>query len=230
MSYADWVLGTVLDHLEAEGLAETTYIVLWSDHGYQFGEKNTFHKFSLWERALRTPMIFAGPDIPAVRVDTPVSNVDVGPTTLGLLGVPRPPDFIDGTDLQPWFQACDEPLPPVVSCYGYPRLKQTSEQDDLLLAFSVRSASHRLVTYWNGGMELYDHRRDPYEHQNLAKGPKYRKVPGDLQDTATGLAAHIPPNPAPSAPPRAVRKTKPKGVGPFPHWITSIGEPDTVSA
>ncbi|MEP1941612.1 sulfatase-like hydrolase/transferase [Shimia sp.] len=224
ISYADWVLGSVLDHLEAEGLTETTYIVLWSDHGYQFGEKNTFHKFSLWERSLRTPMIFAGPDIPTMRIETPVSNVDVGPTLLGLLGVARPQAFVDGQDLRPLFQKMEtSALPPVVSCYGFPRVKPPAENGELLLAFSVRSATHRLVTYWNGGLELYDHTIDPYEQRNLANGPKYRSVPQDLNDIAHELASYIPQDPAATATPKKVPKKVPDGEGPFPHWVSSIG-------
>ena len=40
VSYADWCIGQVLDALEAEGLADNTIVVLWSDHGYQLGEQN----------------------------------------------------------------------------------------------------------------------------------------------------------------------------------------------
>ncbi len=63
VSYADALLGEVLDRLEETGQAESTLVVLWSDHGWQFGEKLAFRKFTLWERALRVPLIFAGPGV-----------------------------------------------------------------------------------------------------------------------------------------------------------------------
>ncbi|MEO1798604.1 MAG: sulfatase-like hydrolase/transferase, partial [Pseudomonadota bacterium] len=46
VAYADHLVGRLLDHLDATGLSESTLIVLWSDHGWQFGEKLAFRKFS----------------------------------------------------------------------------------------------------------------------------------------------------------------------------------------
>ena len=87
VAYADSILARVLAALEDRDLAKDTLVVVWSDHGWQLGEKLAFRKFTLWERALRVPIIFAGPGISPSKIDTPVSLVDVGPTILSLLGV-----------------------------------------------------------------------------------------------------------------------------------------------
>ena len=63
ISYADALFGKVLDRLEETGQIDKTIIVLWSDHGWQFGEKLAFRKFTLWERALRVPLMIAGPGV-----------------------------------------------------------------------------------------------------------------------------------------------------------------------
>jgi arylsulfatase A-like enzyme len=46
VSFADDQVGRVLDALAASPYAEDTIVVLWSDHGYHIGEKNTFQKHS----------------------------------------------------------------------------------------------------------------------------------------------------------------------------------------
>ena len=55
----------VLDALANSDYADNTVIVLWSDHGYLLGEKNTFQKHNLWERSGKVPLIVAGPGVPA---------------------------------------------------------------------------------------------------------------------------------------------------------------------
>ncbi len=233
VSYADYILGRVLDHLEAQGLRDSTYVVLWSDHGYQFGEKNTFHKFSLWERSLRTPLIISGPSIPHGVCDHPVSNVDVGPTILDLMGVERGPDMDGGISLRGILEGGREVQSrAVVSVYGFTRKassttlfgwrKRAPQNRDLQLAWSVRDETHRLVKYWNGGIELYDHRVDSYERENLIPSAHERNIPGELRPVVKALEDEIPANPMPRAPNRQVRRRKPVGEGHFPHWVYGI--------
>ncbi|MFT5469367.1 MAG: arylsulfatase A-like enzyme [Verrucomicrobiales bacterium] len=50
ISYADALIGRVLDALEASPHADNTVVVLWSDHGYHHGEKGNWGKHTLWER------------------------------------------------------------------------------------------------------------------------------------------------------------------------------------
>jgi len=92
IAYADAKLGLILDRLETCGLMDNTFIVLWSDHGWQLGEKLAFRKFTLWERALRVPLFVAGPGIKSGRVKEPVSLVDVAPTILSMMELPANPN------------------------------------------------------------------------------------------------------------------------------------------
>jgi uncharacterized sulfatase len=53
---------------------------------------------------------------------------------------------------------------------------------DLIMGRSVRTEEWR-YTEWNGGengIELYDHRKDPYEYTNLANQPEYKKIIKEL--------------------------------------------------
>ncbi|HEX8257913.1 MAG TPA: sulfatase-like hydrolase/transferase, partial [Allosphingosinicella sp.] len=61
ISFADAMLGRVLDTLEANGQLGETAILLWTDHGYHLGDKDNWHKFTLWEEAARAPFVLALP-------------------------------------------------------------------------------------------------------------------------------------------------------------------------
>ena len=166
IAYADDLLGQVLDHMDATGLWENTTVVLWSDHGWQFGEKLAFRKFSLWERALRVPLIFAGSGINTGHSDEPVSLIDIAPTLFSQMGLSCPKQF-SGQDLSPIL--CGEKTPMrghAVSIWG-----ANFATDSPYIALSNRSKTHRYIFYWDGSEELYDHRVDPYEHINLMVTP-----------------------------------------------------------
>ncbi|VAW02382.1 Choline-sulfatase [hydrothermal vent metagenome] len=166
IAYADDLLGKVLDHMDATKLWENTTVVLWSDHGWQFGEKLAFRKFSLWERALRVPLIFAGPGINIGHSDEPVSLIDIAPTLFSLMGLTCPDQF-SGQDLSPVLCGKEARMRGhTLSIWG-----ANFTTDSPYIALTNRSKTHRYIFYWDGSEELYDHRVDPYEHNNLIFTP-----------------------------------------------------------
>ena len=66
VTFADAMVGRVLDALESSQYASNTIVVLFSDHGYHIGEKQKYHKSTLWEESTRVPLIIA-----ASRSDEP---------------------------------------------------------------------------------------------------------------------------------------------------------------
>ncbi len=91
ISYADAMMGRVLDALEASPYADNTIVVLWSDHGYHHGEKGDWGKHTLWERTSNVPFIWAGPGIAkGQKSDVTVSLIDMYPTLVDLCGLPKP--------------------------------------------------------------------------------------------------------------------------------------------
>ena len=164
IAYADSKLGKVLDRLEECGLIDNTLIVLWSDHGWQLGEKLAFRKFTLWERALRVPVMFAGAGIRPSRIEIAISLVDIAPTILTMLGL-APVEAFSGQDLSPVIRGGARPARPyAASVWG----TNVNDAQKFRLAYSVRSERYRMTKYWNGAYELYDHAVDPYEHENVA--------------------------------------------------------------
>ncbi len=88
-----WHLDRLLDELlsdaEAAGLLENTYVVLFSDHGEEFGEHGRIgHGFQLFEESVRVPLIVLGPGLPAVASDEAWGLIDVAPTLLDLARAP----------------------------------------------------------------------------------------------------------------------------------------------
>ncbi len=86
-----WV-GTILDQLEEDGLAESTIVVFWSDHGAGFPG----HKRWAGEAGLRVPLIVRWPGrLEPGAVAEPVGLVSLAPTMLEMCGL----------DIPSWMQA-----------------------------------------------------------------------------------------------------------------------------
>jgi choline-sulfatase len=102
MSYIDDRVGELLDALSATGFADNTMVVFTSDHGDMIGERGMWFKKTLFEQAIRVPMIvrYPGPSISGVK-QTPVTLVDLLPTCLGLAGIDSSELLtdIDGEDM-----------------------------------------------------------------------------------------------------------------------------------
>ncbi len=164
--YADDLLGRVLDALERSAYADNTIVVVSSDHGYQLGEKESWHKFDLWERSVRVPLLISLPGVTdgGSRFSTPVSLLDLYPTLVSLCGLSPPGHTLDGFDLAPILNGlADERGKPVVTTYyrNY---------------HSVRNSRFRLIYYPDGTGELYDMKKDPWEWLNLFENPRYGGV------------------------------------------------------
>lgn len=61
ISFTDTQLGRLLDGFDKSGYADNTIIVLWSDHGFHLGERETWEKFTLWEESTRVTFMFVAP-------------------------------------------------------------------------------------------------------------------------------------------------------------------------
>jgi len=173
ISFADHQVGKVLEALDASPYKDNTIIVLWSDHGYHMGEKDTFQKHSLWERSSHVPLIFAGPGVsPGLRCDRVVSLLDIYPTLVDMCALPANPKN-EGHSLVPLIEDPSTPWP-------YPAI--TGWKKD---SFAVQSERYRYIRYGDGSEELYDHQNDLNEWTNLAGTSDAKIIMKDL-------AKHLP--------------------------------------
>jgi arylsulfatase A-like enzyme len=92
LRYVDEQVGRLLDTLRARGQLDNTIIVLFSDHGDEFMEHDKLaHGKTLFNEVTHVPLIIAGAGVPAgLRVQEPVSLVDVLPTLSALTGLALP--------------------------------------------------------------------------------------------------------------------------------------------
>jgi arylsulfatase A-like enzyme/GT2 family glycosyltransferase len=97
----DAEVGRLLDHLEACGLADDTIVVVYSDHGMEFFEHDTWGQgnSAVGEASPKIPLVIRDPRRPARgRVDEVVRSIDLAPTLLELCGAARGPQM-DGMSL-----------------------------------------------------------------------------------------------------------------------------------
>ncbi|PYV36273.1 MAG: hypothetical protein DMG06_31075, partial [Acidobacteria bacterium] len=84
------------DFLQATRLREKTVIVVTSDHGEALGgHGETYHGYYVYDSTLRVPLIITLPGTKnqTPEVSQPVSLLDVAPTILQIVGIPRPPQM-----------------------------------------------------------------------------------------------------------------------------------------
>jgi len=170
ISFADAMVGRVLDALDASGRADNTIIVLMSDHGWQLGHKLRWRKMALWRQANRVPLIIAAPGLttPGSRSNAPVSLLDLYPTLVELADLPQPAQQLEGSSLAPLLRDPQARWDHVaISTWGY-------------MNHAVQNERYRYIRYRDGEEELYDHREDPQEWHNLAGNRKYRGVIREL--------------------------------------------------
>lgn len=166
----DDLIGRIIGALEKSNYAENTIIVLWSDHGFQLGEKERWEKFSLWERATRVNMIWVAPGVtkPGTTSVKPVNLLDIYPTLASLTGIKPPDNQLEGKDLSvlmkdPGASGFETTL----TTFGYKN-------------YAVRSEQYRYIVYADGSEELYDHQNDRWEWHNLANNLDYVNVKNKL--------------------------------------------------
>lgn len=158
MSYADAKLGEVLDAIEANPALTDASIVVWSDHGFELGEKQTWNKFTLWEEAANIPFIVVDPSLAGgTHNATPISLLDLTPTLLDMGGITPPPGAIfDGDSVLDFAQTPDTGRVAITSMFG---------------SVSMREGEHRLIYYNDGSVEMYNVINDPDQLINLALNP-----------------------------------------------------------
>ena len=169
ISFGDALIGRLLDALDASPAAKNTIIVLWSDHGWHHGEKQHLHKFTLWERSTRIPMVIAAPGVTQSdsRTARPVGTIDLFPTLNELCSLPSIAS-LDGTSLVPLLKKPElEWSRPAHTTHGQGN-------------HALRTERWRYIRYADGGEELYDHDNDPNEWTNLAGKPEFNAVKSTL--------------------------------------------------
>ena len=169
ITFVDTQIGKVLDALEKSQYHKNTVVVLWSDHGYHMGEKNTFQKHTLWERSAGVPLNIKAPGMKqGAKCDGTVQLIDIYPTLLDLCGLP-PTNKIKGRSLKPLLENPN-------LAWKHPAFTYRKDGGK-----SVQFEQYRFIEYGDGSQEFYNHTVDPHEWTNLISNPEYQPTIKDLK-------------------------------------------------
>lgn len=187
IAYCDMNLGRLLDALDRSAYKDNTIICLWGDHGWHLGEKHHWRKFTLWEEATRSPLIWIVPGLtrPNTICERTVDFMSIYPTLTDLCGIPTP-GHNEGVSIRPLLGNPQAAWSlPAVTTYRYKN-------------HTARSEGWRYIRYANGDEELYNESADPNEWTNLAMKPEFaakkaelaKFLPAsDIDDPSTGAKA-----------------------------------------
>ena len=155
---ADDAIGRIVRRIEAA--RPNAVILVTADHGEELGDHGgRYHGTTVYEEQVRVPLVIVGPGVAPSVIKTPVQTIDLLPTVLSALGVPRPPR-IAGRDLGPLL-AGKAPRDPRDPTYAF------AETEDYTL---VAEGDDRLVCQRKlGACALYDVAADPRETRDRSQ-------------------------------------------------------------
>ncbi|MFO7947120.1 MAG: sulfatase-like hydrolase/transferase [Armatimonadota bacterium] len=196
VSVVDGAVGRILDTLRECDLEEDTIIIYTSDHGDQMGAHYLYGKGVQYEESVRIPLLMHIPmiDSPHDRVDAPVSQVDLVPTLMELLGQ-EVPEGLDGYSMVP-FISDEGPLTEenvfiewqTQTVFGPARDNEDSQWSREKREHIGRDVGRTIVSPegWKLTLrerdenELYNLKEDPHELENLFGQSQYSDVVEEL--------------------------------------------------
>jgi iduronate 2-sulfatase len=181
VSYVDGQIGRLLRTIERLKLRENTVIVLWGDHGWKLGEHGMWCKHTPFELDARVPLIFS---VPGLKHQGKSSKafaefVDIYPTLCELCGLEKP-NHLEGDSLVPvlnnpeitWKKAAFTQWPKV----------SRKDPEKVITAYSIKTDRYRYIEWTRNktgkilAKELYDHKIDPEENNNIANLKKSQNL------------------------------------------------------
>lgn len=159
----DRAVGKVVNKLKELGVYEDTTIIFTSDHGDFLGDFGMVCKGNVpCPSLVHIPFILKpakGKELDPV-IDTPMSNADVVPTLLSMYDV-NVPHFIQGIDIRSEEAKTNTPM---VTCYSANGTNRNISLYDDTYRYTYDVTSKL--------QELYNHKEDPMEYENLATTQK----------------------------------------------------------
>ena len=189
VDFVDDCIGELLDGLQRQGLLDNTIIIYTSDHGEMAGVHGLWGKSVPHDPSIGVPLLITGPGIAPGprRVKSPISLLDLFPTTCGLTGLPIP-DGLDGLDLSRHLaegsseSGRDHAFSTYLT-YGT-RVHDLSTLGDITSAAAmrtIRTPDWKYVDIEGADPLLFDLSTDPDETNNLAHLPEHAQRCADLR-------------------------------------------------
>ncbi|MGY8880277.1 MAG: sulfatase/phosphatase domain-containing protein, partial [Dehalococcoidia bacterium] len=185
-------VGTLLDYLDENGLAENTLVIYTSDQGMFLGDHGWHDKRFMYEQSLQMPFIARLPgEIDAGSVSNAMLlNVDFAATFYDYAGIDCPEEvqgssgrqILAGTTPDGWRTSM------------YYRYWMSMLGHRVVPNYGVRNERYKLIHYYGvlpedtglddlnipAEWELYDLQADPEEIKNVYGSPEYSSVQADM--------------------------------------------------
>jgi len=211
-SYVDWMLGNLLDALDASDVADDTVFILSSDHGDFAGDYGLVEKIhnEFYDVMTRVPLFIRAPGCKAGHVVTaPTETLDIMATVLDFAGVPARHTHSSHSLKAQVFGAEGDLDRAVFTEAGYnedeghcregrgrfddfirdekgayyPQTMHLRKNPrDLCRSVGMRTLSHKLIRRPDDVSELFDLQKDPLETRNVYDESAYRDVRAALNE------------------------------------------------
>lgn len=183
----DDCVGRLIDELKRQGIYEDTLLIFTSDHGEMLGSHRLYQKMCMYEESARVPLFMKFPSsegLSGVRLEDPVSSVDVLPTLSDYLNLEGNPHF-SGRSLMALLQG-----------------DRGGQERDIFIQFDgngargnfqrcvIRGARKLIVDLFKNELflELYDVVQDRQEQRNLVFRAGNE---AEVQSLLASLRAHM---------------------------------------
>ena len=164
-------IGEILDTIEERGELDNTVIAFTSDHGEMNGDWDLIYKNNFLDGCTRVPLIFRSPMSMlngAKVIDTPVENVDLGPTVVELAGG------------QLEYQQCGQSLVPMWESdtpHGRTGMSQLNGE------FMITDGHFKMMLNREGQpYYLLSQQEDDFESQNLIRENTPKDIVNNLRE------------------------------------------------
>ena len=186
--YMDKNVGIILDAVRDNNLEENTMILYISDNGYLLNDHRRFEKHTMWDEAVRQPLIVKSADIQSnvSKESALVEYIDIFPTIIDWLGLAEVP-FVQGKSFFSILKdSSDEHKSYVFSEYLEDNMAMVASTD---WKYIFTTGSRDLGIGYQTGFgpsgivhRLYDLKGDPSESKDVSKNPENEKILSELQN------------------------------------------------
>ena len=133
---------------------------------YQIRSRLPYFRLTLFDEAIRVPLLFIDKDIPKKRILRQVTNMDIFPTIFDILGIDdSPKGILDGRSLVPFFSGNEVKEIPIY-LHTIPYVEESIHDK-----VGIRTSKYKYFRHAresNQNINLYDLENDPQENVNIA--------------------------------------------------------------
>jgi choline-sulfatase len=174
VSFVDHQVGRLMETLKECGYHDNTIVIFTSDHGDMLGERGLWFKQTMYDQAVRVPLLFWGPRwITPGRTGHNVSLLSVFSTVLDGTGASPVDDREES--LWPLLTGRRTEMSDCIYC-------EHTDANALCPILMVRRGPHKYIYSEKWGCRLFNLVDDPKEEVDLIDDPSMAQIRGALHD------------------------------------------------